>query len=257
MTDGKSIIDLHNELNAMPEYILENKLRTLELSLYVFNKNYFELNKLLNVYKDTQKALTLWEETNRHVQDAFHLEITRLFHNFVTSVKSLIAHTRIIYRDVYGENNKFPEYQQEVNKLFAQNPLAQFIEDVRDYCLHYSHLPIYSEMNYVVSPPKFESIIRLSVEIIKKYSNWSPLGKQYLETQKEDTDVTALVAEYYNLATNFHKWMQSCQLQIHREEFAKLNKKKKELAELIVPDEIKYSLSTMEQYEVNPDKAFY
>lgn len=193
----------------LQDFIWNKNMRGIESSLYVFEHNYLQLKKLLDVYMDKEKALTLW--SNPGIQDSFHLEVMRLLHNYVASVKSLVDHTRMLYRQQYGEKNSFPEYVDEVNKRFAQNPLAQFIEDLREYCLHYKHLPIASSFNYVQEPPKEDFCIILDREALKKYSRWSSFSKAYLKMQKKDINLTNLITQYYNLVIEFHKWIRSKQ----------------------------------------------
>jgi len=257
MEQGENIFKLQNELVSMPEYLLELKLLTLDVSLYVFQTNYTQLINLLNIYKDKQKALILWDENNRHIQDEFHLEVIRLLHNFVASVKSLIDHTRIMYQELYEGNKKFPEYQQEVNKLFANNPLAQFVEDLRDYSLHYKFLPISSKYIYVKDPPKDESSIVLDLKILLLYKTWSALSKNYLKEQRDNINILDLISKYYGLTIGFHKWVRSKQLEIHSEEFKRLNEKKRQLADLLIPEEVIFALADFDTNKTNPDKSFW
>jgi hypothetical protein len=274
MSRGEDIIKMQEELASMPEYQLERKLKSLEYSCYVFNQNYSELQKLLLIYKDLKKSLQLWDEKNRHAQEAFRLEVTRLLHNFVASVKSLVEHSRILHRDLYEKNNKFTDYQEEIKNRFAENPLAQFVEDLRDYCLHYKTPPIFSQMSFTKDPPppRLESSIRLDIEVLERYSNWCPLAKQYLDEQKNriDTqidkyygrknrsiDVLDLVSQYFDLVIDFHKWLYTRQSQIHAYELSKLKDKRQELRELIVPDAVEGALTQIERTKKNPDEAFY
>ncbi|GEM_PF-1392410 len=256
MTGGE-ILKLRRELISLPEYTLEAKLGVLQYSVYVFEQNYTQLRELLDVCKDYEKALTLLDVTNSDAHEAFLLEITRLFHNFIASVKSLIDHTRILFRDLYSENDKFPEYQKQVDTQFAENSLAQFVEDLRDYCLHYSTLPVFSKEEYVAAPPKFEITIRVNVATLNKWSGWSLLGREYLKTQEKSIDVADIATRYHELAVDFHRWMRSRQTEIHKEDFKRLDEKKQELAKILIPDEVRFALADIGQYTLNPDKAFY
>lgn len=221
---GKQIIELMDKRNSMPEFKMLLKLKSLESSLYVFRKNYKELRDLLIKHSDTREAIRLRQAGKKPEMRLFLYEIARLLHNYVTSVKSLVAHTRIIYREIYKEPEKFPEYQAEVDRRFANNPLAQFIEDLRDYCLHYKLPTTPSVLRFSnLSPtPVFESKIILKTEDLNKYSNWSSLGKKYLRSQNEPINLLNVIDEYYNLVEDFHNWIQSRQQEILSEELAKV-----------------------------------
>ena len=55
MTQGEDIIRLSHEIESMPEFALEQKLYTLDVSLYVFNKNYQELKQYPQMTKNGLK----------------------------------------------------------------------------------------------------------------------------------------------------------------------------------------------------------
>lgn len=226
---GKQIIDLLDKLNSMPEYKLLLRIKSLEASLYVFQKNFEELKSLLIKHSDVKEAIRL-----RGIRRAFFYEIARLLHNFVTSVKSLIAHTRVIYREIYKKGEEFPEYQVEVDRRFANNPLAQFVEDLRDYCLHYKLPTIFSVHHFSRLPPMpvFESRIELKIEELNKYSNWSHLAKEYLSSQNKSINLLNVTDEYYALVKDFYNWFQLCQREIHSQEFAKVASIQRELEDL-------------------------
>ena len=231
---GKQIVDLLDKLNSMPEYKLLLRIKSLEASLYVFKRNYKELKSLLIKHSDVKEAVRLRGVGKKPEMRALLYEITRLLHNFVTSVKSLIEHTRIIYREIYEREKKFPEYQAEVDSRFADNPLAQFVEDLRNYCLHYELPTISSVLHFSQLPPSpiFESRVELKIEELNKYSKWSPLAKEYLSSQDNPINLLNLVDEYYALVEDFYNWIQERQKDIHAEELAKVSSLQRELKEL-------------------------
>lgn len=269
MSNGEDIIKLSHELDSMPEYKLELKIKALDRSRYIFNQNYSQLRQLLLIEKDTEKAIKLWDVKNEYAHNAYRLEVTRLLHNFVASVKSLIDHSRTLYKDIYEKGNRFPDYPIEVKKRFAENPLAQFVEDLRDYCLHYQLPPIFSSMTYTRETQKMESTTRLDVTALEKSFKWSSLSKEYIEEQKNkirlssnkfnkdiSINLLAIIEEYYSLVIDFHNWLLTHQRQIHSEEFNRLEAKKQELRQLLIPSEVGFALGEIERSK-NPDEAFH
>lgn len=181
------------EYQRMPEHKIISKLRSLDVSRYVYNKNFQQLVKLLRAYEDPKNALEIWSDENRAIQDRFHLEVTRLLHNFVASAKSLVEHTRRIYRDLYESDGTFSDYQAEVNKSFSTNPLVRFVEGLRTYCLHFSQPNIFSSMSWTAESGQIESEFRLNVEALRFFRGWSSFAKIYLDSQHEDICILALV----------------------------------------------------------------
>lgn len=231
---GKQIIDLLSKLNSMPEYKLLLRIKSLDASLYVFQRNFEELKRLLLKHSDVKEAIRLRGVGKKPEMRASLYEITRLLHNFVTSAKSLIEHTRVIYREIYKRGEEFPEYQVEVDRRFANNPLAQFVEDLRDYCLHYELPTISSVLHFSRLPPTpiFESRIELKVEELTKYSKWSPLAKEYLSSQNKPVNLLNVTDEYHALVKDFHNWFQLRQREIHSQEFVKVASIQRELKDL-------------------------
>ena len=220
---GKQIVELLTKLESMPEYNLFLRIRSLDASLYAFKRNYEQLNSLLTKHSDVREAVRLKGVGKKPEMREFLYEVARLLHNFVASVKSLIEHTRIIYREIEGAK-VFPEYQKEVDKYFTNNPLAQFVEDLRDYCLHYKLPTISSVLHYsrLAPTPVFESKIELPIEDLKKYSGWSPLGRKYLLSQTILVNLLNVINEYYALVEGFHSWFRLQQQRIHSDALAKL-----------------------------------
>jgi hypothetical protein len=231
---GKQIIYLLDKLNSVPEYKLLLRIKSLDASLYVFQRNFEELKNLLLKHSNVREAIRLRGVGKKPEMRVSLYEITRLLHNFVTSAKSLIEHARVIYREIYKGGEEFPEYQKEVDKRFSNNPLAQFVEDLRDYCLHYELPTISSVLHFSsLSPtPVFESRIELKIEELNKYSKWSHLAKKYLASQNKPVNLLNVTDEYYALVKDFHNWFQLRQKEIHSQEFAKVASIQRELEDL-------------------------
>lgn len=269
MSSGEDIMALHHQLVSMPEYQLELRLEALNRTRYVFSENYLQLRNLLLVEKDLKKALQLWDVNNACAQNDYRLEVTRLLHNFVASVKSLVEHSRILYKDLYEKDNGFPDYHAEIIKRFAENPFARFVEDLRNYCLHYRLAPIYSNMTCSSAPNSMECSTRLDIKVLENGFNWSSMSKKYLEERKKGTDsqtstteqdygldLLPLIDEYSSLAKDFHQWLVVRQREIHKDEFKRLHDNKQKLRDLVVPDEVAMALSNIGTSR-NPDEAFY
>jgi hypothetical protein len=94
------LLDLHNELSAMPETRLINKLLGFNTSIYVFQNNFNNLVKFISFLSNSREADHLFYSRNNDLFENSLDEIIRLLHNFDASVVSLIDHTRNLYRNL-------------------------------------------------------------------------------------------------------------------------------------------------------------
>jgi len=230
---GQKIVDLYEKLTSMPEYKVLEKIKSLEMSKYVFQSNYSDLNKLLTARVDVNKIRGLREADRRLQKTATLFEITRLLHNFVASVQSFIQHTRILYREIYRKTEIFPEYQSELERRFTKSPLVQFVEDLRDYCLHFQAPPVCSSLYWSQINAVYNTGVKLDTNELSKYSKWSPAGKKYLANQSNPIDLLSVVDEYYALVMDFCNWFQSRQKEIHSAEIARINALEEEIQSLL------------------------
>ncbi len=148
-------------------------------------------------------------------------EITRLLHNLVASAKSLVDHTRRFINAWYSGTDFLEEYQQEVEKRFVGNPVAGFVEDLRNYTLHYQLPPataLFEVRNELESKEQIATqTIVLNKADLLQWSNWDK-GKPYLEVADDRIVVQEIIGQYIQAVQAFHQWMRSRLMEIHAEE---------------------------------------
>ena len=183
----------------MPEYRTLESIRHFSISLEVFNGNYNELVHHLKIHNAPQASLELMGVDKRRLLHAYQREITRFLHNYIAAALSLTDHTRNHYRDLYSNNSRFPEYQEEINKRFVSNPLAVFIKDLRQYFQHYQMPGVSSRVVYTRGAPDFEMTLLLPARQMAKISGWNALSRKFLSKQGDDIDILALVNDFHAL----------------------------------------------------------
>ena len=80
---------------------------------HIFERNYYDFNKLLMAYNTPQAILAFFGDEDK---DDFHLinnELNRYFHNYVTSAQTLAAHTRIMIERNYKNLEFINEYHKK------------------------------------------------------------------------------------------------------------------------------------------------
>jgi len=141
MTNQDELLALAQEVHKSNAIKYAGRIETLRTNLFVFNRNYQELKNLIEVGNNQEKMLKLWDLRNRRQLETVINEVLRLLHNFLASAKSLVDQTRVVIRTWYKETEFIKEYKTQVTSRFVNNPMTGFIEDLRNFNLHYS-LPI-------------------------------------------------------------------------------------------------------------------
>jgi len=143
---------------------------------------------------------------------------------------------------MYAEQGLFEDYQNQVDEVFKNDPLSQFVKCLRQYCLHYEAPAIGFSVEVTPSDGKNEHLenisINLFVEELRKYDNWNKLAKQFLEESGEDINVVTIVQEYRLKVERFYNWFFERIDQIHAEELQRLDEKKRELFVASLRDQI-------------------
>lgn len=123
------------EYEACEGFRIMYEVRAFRTSYDIFIGNYGELKRALKTAQDPQVWPHLWDARRRERLLRFNKEIARLLHNYVAAVKSLVEHTRNAIREKYANTRFFAEYQDRITRDFANDPLIQFVQDLRNYML--------------------------------------------------------------------------------------------------------------------------
>ena len=241
MSKNDEYLKIINEIDNSNSSQIIGRLETLRINRYVFVKNYQELETILKRVNDPEFMLNLWDLRNREKLNLVINEITRLVHNFLTSAKSLVDLTRNIVNEWYKNTEFINEYQKQVNTRFRNNPQSGFIEELRNFSLHYS-LPIVNatlSVNGINNGKVTE--MKFSFVLIKRsllfWSGWTQKGKPFLEKMDDETDISILLLDYFKEIMDFHQWIDSRIREIHSKEINWISKKQKELMDLMDDEE--------------------
>ncbi len=244
---GKRIVELMAQLQSMPEYGLLLKVKAFDRSLYVFEINFKELELLLFTHSNVEETIQFEIEGKKASTKDYLDEVNRLLHNFLASVASLSDHARVLFVDVY-KDRALAEYEEEIKRRFAKNPLAEFMRGLRHYYLHV-RLPSVSSVRHM-TPESSEVTTQLTIDELKKFHKWSRLAKKYMSSQTrtllaldvvqneyisrqtKTVNVLNAVQEYYNMVRDFYMWVDPRQKEIHSKEIAKVAAIEREIARL-------------------------
>jgi hypothetical protein len=256
-SNGKKVVALTKELYALPEYDLYKSLKGFSISLYIFNQNYSELNKMLEFLTNNPEAERFMDVRNRDQLNSLLDEVIRLLHNFVAAAMSLVDHTRNIYDKLYSKTGKFPDYQDRVNREFANDPLVQFVHCLRQYCQHYKAPNISIQFSWKTGDEKLKKTIYLLKNDLKGFDSWNAGAKKYLDLIEERVDIYEVAASYRKKVLDFHTWFNSRQKEIHKTEFKVLRQKEEELLNAQLNHFLDAALSNIEKDKGGEVGIFY
>jgi hypothetical protein len=203
-------LELFHKLQAMratPEFQRFQELQRFTNTLHIFEANYRELDRLLWFVCDSPAGDKLFRPENRSAWEQLMMEAIRLLQNFVAAAKALVDHSRALYRRLYEPEGTFPEYQEEAAKRFADSEVIQFVQKLRDFCLHYSTPGIGTTMTLVsIVPEKFVKQVTLSKESLMKFDGWNAAAKRFLNNAPEAIDLRQVLFQYHDAVDQFYNW---------------------------------------------------
>jgi len=249
-------VRLRKELEDMPGYqaILEN--HRLTNSIHIFDKNYEELVELLNFMEHDQRAVELLSLQGHKQLHSIDIELLRRLHNFVAGAKSLIDHTRRIYNKHYRKSKDFPEYSRTIQEQFANDPLSQFVQDLREYCQHYRSPALIYVTRYTNETKEEVREVALQLADLTSFDGWSSTAKQYLEGYRDNIPIFKPVQEYREKVLRFYEWFQQKQYAIHASDLNDYKAKETEMIIIQLEIQINIIISNIDIMPQHPDNPF-
>lgn len=244
----RNISDLHKAIEKSKGKDIHLKLRGLDQTKIILNRNYFwllQLNKLIS------EKVELLELRNREKMVDFQIEFARHLHNYLASVKSLVDHTRVLKRKLDLDKNFEDLYGKQRKKLLGTDTIT-FIQQLREYVQHYALLPsgVHVEIDNSNDTEKITLI--LDTPILKEFSSWKVASLRVLQKNPKDIDVFKLIEEYQASVNEFYKWFYDEMEKIFKKElteFDELAKKYKSHYEKMMQKEGKESNTKLNEWE--------
>lgn len=213
------------EIENSKGHKIDSASYSLEVSFKIMVANFGYLKKAIGVVP----TFSIHQETEK---DRYMIEVTRCFVNFLGSAGAFKDHTRRFINKIYGsaEEALGGKYQEKINQEFLNDPLAQFIEALRNYYLHAQLPPLGIQSTFSQGDEKMKSDFVLFLDKIdtKDY----PKAKSFIESQEKDTASILELSEKYVYKTMF-PWIMKEQGEFHKEDFDELEKLKKKARDMM------------------------
>ena len=186
---------------------LHSELGGVARTYRVFVGNDREFQALFAHYdNNVQARLELWDTHNRDGFDAFLDEVDRLLHNYLAAATSLRDHTRRLWRqDPPPDMALTAEYDERVKRTFADSPLANFVQRLRNYMTH-SKLPVAQGKFTWEQGSGESSTVALSKAALLEWDDWNVAARAFLDEADDDIDLSDVLRDYTALVHDFNQW---------------------------------------------------
>ncbi len=186
-------------------YCLKQMYESFDCSRRLFDRNYEELTQHFQQFQGciTNPDFVLW--VRRYNVNIFMEETLRLLHNFVAACSSLIDHSRVFLRKMEKESKSLPGYQEEINRRFTDDPLSQFVINLRQFTQHY-RLPSISTVRNFGSDDIRGRVLLLKEDLLL-FSKWNAPARKFLLEQGAEIDILKVLSTYHHNIIVFHRWL--------------------------------------------------
>jgi hypothetical protein len=201
-------------------------INSFTITHYSVSKNYIELLSFIEGYEITWTA----ENGRKNLISSFK-ELSRLFHNYHSSVYSLNQHNIKLYKDLES-----PQLEEEYNLLKKQvldsNIVFWFVKDLRRLAQHVSLPELLSSHNRKHYYEKFETTVQLDKEKLLKWDDWSSPSKRFIDAN-EAIALKGVVMEYQILISKFYGFFYKKLFSISEEKLKKFFTLQREMDKIL------------------------
>src|SRR5215472_4096614 len=185
----RKIVELDEEIKRLPGYdIYFHHIKGLELSRYIFDKNYQDLVAILNFVTVDPRGNELHRAENKEKLTAFSYEIVCKLHNYIAAVETLVSHSRTIHVNLCEKRHLFPDYDERVDADFNNDPLAGFMQELRNYFLQ-EQSPDVSFNTRIDSQGKSVRRACISLKHLQGKNDWKARSQVFLQNLTADVDI--------------------------------------------------------------------
>jgi len=228
VSDTTEYHTLQQAMRSAPGAAFIDRSFSRGFSLNIFRRNAEELIEATRNVRDPDQGLRLMALENREAGLQAHREINRLVHNFVAGSKSLIDHTRQFIREHYAGTALESTYDDRVKADFASEPVAKFVQDLRNYMVH-KGLPnsqMFLHFDNTSTAPgaggELTTGVHYETSALLEWDGWTAPAKTYIREAGEHLDIHTLAESYLEQVLRFHAWLDLELQQFHTADLAQL-----------------------------------
>ncbi len=211
----KKFNDIITKLESCKGFIIDSATRNLEICYRLVVINYNELKK-------TFQRLQLYATHELDKKRDQQIEIYRVTTNFLASCFALIDQTRaFIIRNEGSQEEAFDgQFQEKINNEFKNDPLTNFIKDLRKIITHEDILPTGVVWKFNEDGTSYGTAYIFTKRV--KLKSLSAPGKHYVTSTKGNIDIKDMCRKYLDKLP--FPWVMQKVGEYHKEEFIEMKR---------------------------------
>jgi hypothetical protein len=197
--------ELQKRITSHPGKPIFDALRVYDMSKFILDGNSTRLRQLICILEDPKDPARISGIDRRsHLQWHFG-DVNRRFHNFLTSITTLVDHTRHLMCEDFIKKDHQKEYQNKVKDVFATDPLTQFLQGFRNYMTHYAipHLSLQEQYGSTDTNPEPLKLL-IDLDHLEARFHWNSPSRKFIEISKPEIRMLKLVDDYGLKSKNFY-----------------------------------------------------
>lgn len=201
------ITEARGRIRACGGATLYSELSAVARTYRLFSANERELGGYFARFTETQALLELWDTNHRERFDSHLDEIDRLLHNYLAAAASLRDHSRCLWQKHPPQDASLTaEHDRRIKATFADSPVANFVQKLRNFTLH-AHLPvIHGTMSWSADEGTLTSATVLSKGALTEWDGWNAQARVFLAQSDDEIDLLEVVGAYTAAVHDFNRW---------------------------------------------------
>ncbi|MEO7098248.1 MAG: hypothetical protein ABI162_02720 [Luteolibacter sp.] len=185
----------------------------------ILSVNSFEVLRFIEEIESGRFSKIAFDQARRMEYRDFENHMIRYLHNFLAAVKTMVEHTRNMMRgDSISPKHRL-EYQEQIKIRFSDD-LSKFVEDFRNYTLHFG-LP---KISHICTIPEEKWQIALNLHQLHDWEGWTARSKNFIATHPEQIRLAWLVSSYLQKAMEMHEWLIQSFMKHYNQEFEEFDR---------------------------------
>jgi hypothetical protein len=160
-------------------------------------KNFYELNKLMRTHNSSSIDSVMWGTADSRPRQKIQEKINRLLFNYLSALFGYIDFHRSHNLDYLKTNQNINSKARLLNS-FKEDQVHKFIQDLRNFTLHYRPLSIVSELAYNIEWDGPRRNIYVKKDDLLSWSNWTTTSRTFIETKGDKVYVFDTLKSHFS-----------------------------------------------------------
>lgn len=181
--------------------------------------NSFEVLRFIEEIESGRFSEIAFNQSRRMEYRDFENHMIRYFHNFLAALKTMVEHTRNMMRSDQISSAHRSEYQEQIKIRFSDD-LSKFLEDFRNYTLHFG-LP---KISHVCSIPQEKWQVALELHTLHDWDGWTARSRRFIDAHPDQIRLAWLVGTYQTKVMEMHEWLVQSFPRHYKQEFEEFDR---------------------------------